>query len=425
MRRHPSGRSAAAPVAALVLLLAACGGAGDGPDVSTRSSSPGSATRDTGPEASPAPAAPDVSVETVVDGLDVPWGLAPLPDGTLLISLRDAARLVVVDPDAGTTTDVTGPGADSLAAQTTPDGEGGLLGVARDPASGDVLVYRTGADDNAVLRGALDGTVLGGLTTVLDGIPRADHHDGGGLAFGPDGYLYVGTGDAGDGAESQDPASLGGKILRVTADGDPAPGNPDPGSPVWTSGHRNVQGLGWDASGRMVASEFGQSTWDELNVIEPGGDYGWPDVEGPGLEGQPQAGDGTVAPVAWWPTSDASPSGLAVTGDAVYLAGLRGERLWRVPFGGTASGADEGDAGAGTGPTSSTSSRGAVDADGSVRPLGEPQALLTGELGRLRNVAPVVPGGDDADGLWVLTNNTDGRGSPRDGDDRLVRVTFD
>jgi len=410
---------------ALLLLLAACGGPGDGgPDPSARSSSPEPRASDTPAGTSAAPAAtPGASVETVVDGLDAPWGLAPLPDGTLLISLRDEARLVVVDPDAGTTTDVTGPGADALAAQTTPDGEGGLLGVARDPALGDVLVYRTGADDNAVLRGALDGTVLGGLTTVLDGIPRAGNHDGGRLAFGPDGFLYVGTGDAGDGDASQDRGSLAGKILRVTTDGAPAPGNPDPSSPVWTFGHRNVQGLGWDATGRMFASEFGQSTWDELNEIAPGGNYGWPDVEGPGLEGQPPAGDGTVAPVAWWSTAEASPSGLAVTDDAVYLAGLRGERLWRVPFEGTASRADEdGDeAGDEDGPDPS---KGAVDADGSVRGLGEPQALLVGELGRLRAVVPVVAGGGDADGLWVLTNNTDGRGSPRAGDDRLVRVTL-
>ena len=422
-QRTSTARWGAATVVAL-LTLTGCGSVGDDgpPQVSRTSTSLGPADASPAPDASARPTAtstPEVSVETVVEGLDVPWGLAPLPGGALLISLRDEARLVVVDPDAGTTTDVTGPGADALAAQTTPDGEGGLLGVARDPGSGDVFVYRTGADDNAVLRGALDGTVLGGLTTVLDGIPRAGHHDGGVLAFGPDGFLYVGTGDAGDGEASQDRASLAGKILRVTTDGDPAPGNPDAGSPVWTFGHRNVQGLAWDASGRMFASEFGQNTWDELNEIEPGGDYGWPDVEGPGLEGQPQAGDGTVAPVAWWPTSDASPSGLAVTDDAVYLAGLRGERLWRVPFGGTASGADEGGDGAGPGP-----SKDAVDADGSVRPLGEPQALLAGELGRLRNVAPVEPGGGDADGLWVLTNNTDGRGSPRDGDDRLVRVTL-
>ncbi|MFE7407962.1 PQQ-dependent sugar dehydrogenase [Isoptericola sp. NPDC057559] len=412
--RHRTSAARRGAAAAVVLLaLTGCGTTADGgpPEASRTSASLGPAENPAAPGAS-ATSTPGATVETVVDDLDVPWGLAPLPDGTLLISLRDAARLVVVDPDAGTTTEVTGPGADTLVAQTTPDGEGGLLGVARDPASGDVFVYRTGADDNAVLRGTLEGTTLGPLTTVLDGIPRAGHHDGGGLAFGPDGFLFVGTGDAGDGAASQDPGSLGGKILRVTTDGDPAPGNPDPASPVWTLGHRNVQGLGWEASGRMFASEFGQNTWDELNVIEPGGNYGWPDVEGPGTEGQEGAVAGTVTPVAWWSTADASPSGLAVTDDAVYLAGLRGERLWRVPLGSTASGADEKGASEG------------VDADGSVRPLGAAQALLVGELGRLRNVAPVVPGGSDADGLWVLTNNTDGRGAPRDGDDRLVRVTL-
>jgi len=408
-----TARWGAASVVAL-LALGGCAGPGENdPPVPTATSASSGATGNPSAPAAGPTSTPPAEADTVVDGLDVPWGLAPLPDGTLLISLRDAARLVVVDPDAGTTTDVTGPGAETLAAQTTPDGEGGLLGVARDPASGDVFVYRTGADDNAVLRGTLDGTVLGELTTVLDGIPRAGHHDGGALAFGPDGHLYVGTGDAGDGQQSQDRGSLGGKILRVTTDGDPAPGNPDPASPVWTSGHRNVQGLGWDAAGRMFASEFGQNTWDELNEIQPGGNYGWPDVEGP--DG---AGDGTVAPVAWWSTSEASPSGLAVTGEGVYLAGLRGERLWRVPFGSTASGAGEGGS---AGPDASAD----VDADGSVRALGEPQALLVEELGRLRNVAPVVTGGDDADGLWVLTNNTDGRGSPRDGDDRLVRVTLD
>jgi glucose/arabinose dehydrogenase len=323
----------------------------------------------------------------VVEGLDVPWGLAPLPDGTLLVSERDAARLVVVDPDGGTTTAVSGPGADELREQTRPRGEGGLLGVAVDPASGDVVVYRTGPDDNAVLRGRLDGTELGRLTTVVDGIPRASNHDGGAVAFGPDGHLYVATGDAADPPSAQDPASLGGKILRVTPDGRPAPGNPEPGSPVWSSGHRNVQGLGWDAAGTMYASEFGARTYDELNVVEPGRNYGWPDAEGPG------GPEGTVDPAAWWPTSEASPSGVAVTGDGVYLAALRGERLWRVPFREARS--------EGSGPPA----------------LGEPQALLDDEHGRLR----AVVARDDAT-LWVLTNNTDGRGSPRDGDDRLLLV---
>ncbi|MCF4119935.1 PQQ-dependent sugar dehydrogenase [Antribacter sp. KLBMP9083] len=332
----------------------------------------------------------EATAATVADGLPVPWGLAPLADGRLLVSLRDEARLVVVEPASGQVLDVTGPGAERLAAETRPRSEAGLLGVVVAP-EGEVFVYRTGADDNAVLRGTLDGAVLGPLTVVVSGIPAAANHDGGRLALGPDGYLYVSTGDAGLRDAAQDPGSLAGKILRVTRDGEPAPGNPDPASPVWSLGHRNVQGLGWDASGRMFASEFGQNTLDELNVIKPGANYGWPEVEGPG-----GASTGFVDPVAWWPTTDASPSGLAVTDEAVYLAGLRGERLWRVPLLGTPD-----EVAAGTSPG-----------------FGQPQELLAGEYGRLRAVLVAGPGE-----LYVLTGNTDGRGDPREGDDRLLRVT--
>jgi glucose/arabinose dehydrogenase len=157
---------------------------------------------------------------------------------------------------------------------------------------------------------------------------------------------------------------------------------------VWSLGHRNVQGIGWAADGTLFASEFGQNTWDELNVITPGANYGWPTVEG----APAQPGDeGFVAPVATWSTSDASPSGVAVTEEGVYLAGLRGRTLWRVPI-----------------------TRGTAP----VQASGAPQPLLAGELGRLRDVV-VAPDGS----LWVLTNNTDGRGDPRPGDDRIVRVT--
>ncbi|KMM46434.1 glucose sorbosone dehydrogenase [Cellulomonas sp. A375-1] len=338
-----------------------------------------------------APSGPDtveVSVSTLATGLDVPWGLAPLDDGSVLVTLRDAARLVVVTPD-GAVRDVAGPGADQLEDVVQPQGEGGLLGVAvlgESDEGIDLALYATAAGDNRVLRGTLRDRRLGELTAVLTGIPAARNHDGGRLAVGPDGFLYVSTGDAGDVARAQDPADLGGKILRVTADGRPAPGNPDPDSPVWSLGHRNVQGLGWVSDGRMFASEFGQNTFDEVNVIHPGGNYGWPEVEGEG-----GADEGFVDPVAVWATADASPSGLAVTDEAVYVAGLRGERLWRVPL----------------------RPAGATDADG----VGEPQALLTGEHGRLRAVAVAADGS-----LLVATNNTDGRGDPRPGDDRILRV---
>ncbi|GAA4687023.1 PQQ-dependent sugar dehydrogenase [Promicromonospora umidemergens] len=396
------GRSVAGVVAGVVLLVAGCTGS-PGPGVVSPSAATSASAAASGADPLDGPVTADV--EVVAEELPAPWGMAPLPGERFLVTMRDDVTLAVVHP-SGEVEPVAGSGgAQQLAEQTVADGEGGLLGVAVDPEDAGplftVFLYRTGEQDNAVLRAELDlGTMtLSDLTTVLDGIPKSSNHNGGRLALGPDGYLYVATGDAGDTANAQDPDSLGGKILRVTPDGEPAPGNPDAGSPVWSTGHRNVQGLGWDPSGRMFASEFGQDQFDELNVIEPGGNYGWPDVEGPG-EGGDQAG--FTDPVAWWPTSEASPSGIAVTEEAVYLASLRGERLWRVPLLGEPS----------------------AVADGESSGFGEPQALLEGEYGRLR----AVHAGPDGE-LYVLTNNTDGRGEPmteggRPVDDRLLRVTL-
>ena len=380
----------------VVVLLAGCAGSpAPGPGVASPSPTASASVAPSGDD--PWDGAVTADVEVVAEELPVPWGMAPLPGGRFLVTLRDDATLAVVSPEGDVVPLDPSGGAQALADQTVPDGEGGLLGVAVDPEgsgpTSTVFLYRTGEQDNAVLRAELDlpSLTLGELTTVLDGIPKASNHNGGRLAIGPDGYLYVATGDAGDTANAQDPDSLGGKILRVTPDGEPAPGNPDPASPVWSLGHRNVQGLGWDASGRMFASEFGQDQLDELNVIEPGANYGWPDVEGPGDEA------GFTDPVAWWPTSEASPSGLAVTEEAVYLASLRGERLWRVPLLGEPS----------------------AVADGQSPGFGEPQALLSGEHGRLR----AVHAGPDGE-LYVLTNNTDGRGVPAAEDDRLLWVTL-
>ena len=330
------------------------------------------------------PALPAATAEPqdVLVGLDAPWGLAFLPSGAVLVTLRD--RAVVLLLDAGGVRELTGPGAGELADGTVTGGEGGLLGVAVSPdfaVDRLVYLYRTATDGNQVVRAELDSLAgtLGALVPVLTQIPAAENHNGGRLAFGPDGMLYVTTGDAQARPTAQDPASPAGKILRVTPDGAPAPGNPTPGSPVWSLGHRNVQGIGWDSTGRMFASEFGQATWDELNEITPGTDYGWPQVEG-------VAGvAGFADPLAVWPTDAASPSGIAVTDDAVYLAALRGRRLWVVP----------------------------LTADG----VGEPRAVLVDALGRLR-AAAIGPDG----ALWLLTNNTDGRGDPRAGDDRLVRL---
>jgi len=279
-------------------------------------------------------------------------------------------------------------------------GEGGLLGATLSPDETTLYLYYSTARDNRVVRHSLSGGAPGPEEVILSGIPVATYHNGGQVRFGPDGFLYVATGDAGDTRSAQDPGSLAGKILRLTPDGEPAPGNPF-GTPVWSLGHRNVQGLAWDPDGRLWASEFGQNSWDELNLIEPGNNYGWPLVEG--------AGDvaGMTPPVLVWPTSAASPSGLAYWRGSLWMAGLRGERLWQIPVLPAAAG----DGG--------TPTPGATGESDDVAPLvGEPVAHWVGEYGRLRAVATA---GDDGP-LVVGTSNTDGRGTVREGDDRLLRV---
>ena len=285
-RLRRSGTAIAGSTGAALLLLGCTGS----PEPGVVSPSPTASATSAASPAEPWDGAVTADVEVVAEELPVPWGLAPLPGGRFLVTMRDDATLAVVHPAGDVEPLVESGGAQQLADQTVADGEGGLLGVAVDPDDAGplftVYLYRTGEQDNAVLRAELDldNLTLGDLTTVLDGIPKASNHNGGRIALGPDGYLYVATGDAGDTANAQDPESLAGKILRITPDGEPAPGNPDAGSPVWSMGHRNVQGLGWDPSGRMFAGEFGQDELDELNVIEPGGNYGWPEVEGPGDE---------------------------------------------------------------------------------------------------------------------------------------------
>ncbi|MFC9844690.1 PQQ-dependent sugar dehydrogenase [Streptomyces sp. NPDC060223] len=377
---------------AALLVTAGCssddGWAGGGGSAAPSSNSdsggtePGASSSEQATEETP-PAKGSVKVvRTVTEDLDSPWGLAPLPEGDLLVSSRDEGTITRVDGESGKKTELGEvPG-------VAPEGEGGLLGIALSPDyASDHLVYAyfTTVSDNRIVRMLYDeskpsGDQLGSPDTIFRGIPKGYIHNGGRIAFGPDGMLYAGAGETGQTGLAQDTKSLGGKILRMTPEGEPAPGNPFDDSVVYSYGHRNVQGLAWDDKQRLWAAEFGQDTWDELNQIKPGGNYGWPVVEGESDNSK------YLNPVAQWHTDDASPSGIAYAQGSIWMAGLKGERLWRIPLAGTKASAD-------------------------------PQAFLEGDYGRLRTV--VSAGGDK---LWLVTSETDGRGSPEEGDDRILEL---
>ncbi|GAA2180435.1 PQQ-dependent sugar dehydrogenase [Leucobacter tardus] len=310
------------------------------------------------------------SPSTIASGLDAPWSVAFIED-TAVISERDSARILELD-DSGETREIGAvPG-------VQPRGEGGLLGIAVHEEH--LYAFFTTADDNRIVRFPVTGEPgslgLGDPETVLSGIPAARTHNGGRIAFGPDGMLYATTGDAGDTGLAQDVDSLAGKILRLTPEGDIPSDNPFPDAYAYSIGHRNPQGIAWDAGDTLYASEFGQDRWDELNVIEAGSNYGWPDVEGIADT------DGFVDPVQQWEPAEASPSGMTIAAGSIWIANLRGERLREIPLDDLTRSSEHG----------------------------------TGEFGRMRDAAL---GPDGA--IWVLTNNTDGRGDPADTDDRLLR----
>jgi glucose/arabinose dehydrogenase len=344
------------------------------------------------PEVPAARAAPSATgsvkvVRTVLRGENVPWGMARLPGGDIVYTTRDTHLVRRLNLKTGTFHSLGRIKA--ARSQTSSGGEGGLLGIAVDPnftRTHLLYVYYSTASDNRVARvhyypGRRAYHRLGRPQVIVKGIPHGIHHNGGQLKFGPRGRLYISTGEAGNTALAQNKHSLGGKILRVTQHGRPVAGNPIAGSRLWTWGHRNVQGLAWDGSHRLWASEFGDRKADELNLIRKGHNYGWPATQGR------TSHNGYTSPVAQWGTEVDPPSGIAFTNGVIWMAALKGERLWRIPMNGT-------------------------------RTAAAPKAYLVGTYGRLRSLLWIGSGR-----LLVTTSNTDGRGAPGRNDDRILELS--
>ncbi|HET6481750.1 MAG TPA: PQQ-dependent sugar dehydrogenase [Actinoplanes sp.] len=375
-------RAAAVALAAVLALTSAC--SFGPPDPDQQGAPPNLPTASAEPSADaddPGGASQEVAVTVLAKDLDVPWGMTFLPDGSALVTERDTARILKIGPKSDAN-GLTVTEAQRLT-EVRAAGDGGLLGIAASPkyqADKTVYVFYSTARDNRI--GKL---VLGGkLQPILTGIPHSAAFNGGALAFGPDGQLYAGTGDGtANGAQAQNPKSLGGKILRMTTAGKPAPGNPAKDSLVWSSGHRNVQGLAWDKTKRMYASERGQPKSGELNVITKGKNYGWPKADGAG-------GDAKLTdPLFSWAAAESGCAGVAVLEQTVATACLLGQRVYLLN----------------------------VTGNGTV--LGTPQTVVAGEYGRLRGLVAAPDGS-----LWVGTSNQEDGGDPGPDDDRIVRLVF-
>lgn len=310
--------------------------------------------------------------------LRVPWGIAFLPSGNALVGERNSGRIHKVSKTGGRRFVGQVPG---VVAGPLGSGEGGLLGLALSPnfrSNNWLYAYMSTNNDNRIVRMRYRDGNLGPKHLVLAGIPTSDHHNGGGLAFGPGGLLFASTGDAEDSSRAQNKRSLGGKILRMTPDGDVPRGNPF-GNYTWSYGHRNPEGITFGPSGTLWSSEFGEHRYDELNRIERGDNYGWPFAEGKDGPG------GYHDPFAQFATEACSPSGVAILGGRAWLGALQGECLYSVRL---------------SGPN-----------------RGNKQRYFTGDFGRIRSVAAAP---DRT--LWITTSNRDGRTTPGPNDDKVIRV---
>lgn len=314
------------------------------------------------------------NIEVIAQNLNIPWEAVFLPDGEILVTERPGVLLLIKNRQK-----IFIEGVEDI-------GEGGLLGIAIHPDFKNnqyvylYYTYSSTGDDtlNKVVRLKFENTKLTDEQVIVDAIPGAVNHNGGRIKFGPDNFLYISTGDAQNPSLAQDKNSLAGKILRVTDEGKAAPSNPFDNL-VYSYGHRNPQGLAFDNQGRLWATEHGPQAMDELNLIEKGKNYGWPVIQGE------QIREGMVSPVIQsGPDITWAPAGAAFYKGSIFFGGLRGEALFKYNM-----------------------------ADKSLK------KYFSGEFDRIRAVVL------DPDGyLYLTTSNTDGRGNPKEGDDKLIKVNL-
>jgi glucose/arabinose dehydrogenase len=341
------------------------------------------------------------NVQLVAAGLEVPWAVAQAPDGRLFVTERPGRVRIVRLGGGGLQSQ---PWA-NVPARANPDAERGLLGIALDPdfaRNSFVYLYYSyagpgGATLNRLIRMRDNNGTGTDETILLDNIPGAANHDGGRIAFGPDGKLYIATGDGEQQNRAQDRASLGGKILRLEKDGTVPADNPFAPSPVYSLGHRNGQGLAFHPDTRVLyQTEHGPSGFfpaccqDEVNLIEAGANYGWPIVTGkPGDQRfrDPIISSGAVD--TWAPSGAAFATRPGPLRGSLLFANLRAQYLHRV----------------------------VLAPDG--RGVAFEERLLANQYGRLRDIYEISTGE-----FILLTSNRDGRGRPRDDDDRMLLVTL-
>ncbi len=322
----------------------------------------------------------DQDISIIAQNLEIPWEITFLPNGDILTTERQG-RLIKVSPETQVISEIQG---------VRHVGEGGLLGMALHPDfenNNYIYLYYTTQENNLtnkVSRFAFKDNSLSQETLIIDNIPASQNHDGGRIAFGPDGLLYITTGDSNQPSLAQDTTSLAGKILRINSDGSIPDDNPF-GNEIYSYGHRNPQGLAWDNEGRLWVTEHGpsgaQSGFDEINLIIKGGNFGWPEITGD------QQKENMISPIIQSGATETwAPAGIVFLNDSLFFTGLRGQTLYKAEI----------------------ISGGQLNLE----------KFLSSEYGRLRAIAK-----DNNGNLYISTSNLDGRGSPKANDDKILKIS--